>query len=690
MQAESGLDTPVQFVKGIGPKRAALLAKVGIRTVRDLLFHVPRRYVDRSTTAPIGRLAAGDEVTVFGRVLAVGARRTRQRRQLVSCIVGDDSGVIEALWFNRPDLKDRFAAGQEVMLSGKVTVYRQPQMVNPAFEFLDEAGECSGAVAIIPVYPLTEGLSTWTLRRAVRLALDRWGGHLLEGLPVAVLEQYRFPGILQALEAVHYPPNLAAASQARARLAYEELFHLEVLLALRHHRQAALRRGRAMVETRALTDRFRALVGFDFTAAQERVIAEILTDMGRDRCMNRLLQGDVGSGKTVVAIYAMLVAVENGAQAALMAPTEILAGQHFLGWRDALARLGVDARLLTGSTKVAVRREVLAGLAAGTVGMVFGTHALIEDEVRFRRLGLAVIDEQHRFGVMQRAALLNKDENPDFLVMTATPIPRTLVLTVHGDLDLSLLDEKPAGRKEVVTRVVPEGHRQRVYDYIEERVGRGEQAFVVCPIIEQSEKLDLQSAVATFERVRQASAGRRVGLVHGRMLADERDAVMDRFRRGELDILVTTTVVEVGVDVPNAAVMMIEHPERFGLAQLHQLRGRVGRGGQQAICVLMAPRGSPESLERLRYFAANADGFKLAERDLELRGPGEMLGTRQSGLPDLRVADLVADRELLDAARRDAFRLVELDPGLSAPGHEAVRQALEARWSGCEELMRVG
>jgi ATP-dependent DNA helicase RecG len=686
----TGLDTPIQFLKGIGPQRARLLERVGVRTVRDLLLHVPRRYVDRSATARIGQLSTGDEVTVFGRIIAVGARTTRGRRRLVSCIVGDGTGSIEALWFNRPDLKDRFRVGQEVILSGKVTVYRARQMVNPAFETPETTDEFAGTGAIIPMYPLTEGLSTWVLRRAMRSALDRFGRALAETLPGEVLTRYGFPAIGRALEDIHFPSDVASAGGARARLAYEELFYLELLLALRHRQHAARRKGRALVETGVLTRRFRELVGFEFTAAQRRVIGEILADMGRERRMNRLLQGDVGSGKTVIAIYAMLVAVESGGQAAMMAPTEILATQHYLGWRDVLAKLGVETRLLTGSTRAAGRREALAGLAAGTVGVVFGTHALIEGEVRFRRLALAVIDEQHRFGVMQRAALLAKDESPDFLVMTATPIPRTLVLTFYGDLDVSLLDEKPPGRIDVVTRVVPEGRRHQVYGYIEERLASGEQAFVVCPIIEESEKLDLVSAVTTFAQVQAAFPRRRVGLMHGRMPVDERDALMARLRRGELDILVSTTVIEVGVDIPGASVMLIEHPERFGLAQLHQLRGRVGRGGQRAVCVLMAPSGAAESMERLQFFAGTSDGFRLAEKDLELRGPGEILGTRQSGLPDLKVADIIRDNELLDAARQDAFRLVEIDPELCSPGHAMVRAVLVERYAGRDELMGIG
>ncbi|MBN2536858.1 ATP-dependent DNA helicase RecG [candidate division WOR-3 bacterium] len=686
------LDTKVQFVKGIGPARARQLARLDIATVRDLLFHVPRRWLDRSASPPIGDLKPGQEVTVFARVLAAGGRRMRNFRQMSSCVLADDSGAIEAFWFNRPDLKDLLRPGTELMVSGKVTAWRgRPRFTNPQFETVEPGGEASGVHAVVPVYPLTEGLSTWALRRAVRDALDRFGRELPETLTRETLDHYGFPGVRDALEAVHFPKSVKDALRARERLAYDELLYLELVLALRHRRHAELHRGRPLPGTGRLTGRFRELTGFEFTRAQERVITEIAADMASERGMNRLLQGDVGSGKTVVALYAMLVAVESGCQAALMAPTEILARQHFGGWHDRLRELGVETRLLTGSTRPTARAETLAGLESGQVQLVFGTHALIEAGVRFDQLGLVVVDEQHRFGVMQRAALMNKGENPDFLVMTATPIPRTLTLTVYGDLDVSVLDEKPPGRKEVVTRLVPESRRDRVYGYIEERLGRGEAVFFVCPLIEQSEKLDVASAVETSERVAATFPRRRVGLVHGRMRAEERDAAMDSLRRGELDILVSTTVIEVGVDIPRATVMVVEQPERFGLAQLHQLRGRIGRGDRRAVCVLMMPREPEgETGERLQFFGRTTDGFLLAEKDIELRGPGELLGTRQHGLPDLRVADIVRDGELLRRARRDAFRLVELDPGLVLPGHRRVRATLDERYHGREELLKVG
>ncbi len=687
----SGLETPIQYLKGIGPKRAEQFARIGVQTVRDLLFLVPRRYLDRSQVLPIARLRVGDEATVIGRIIATAHRRTKTKKELVSCLIKDDSDVIEVLWFNRPDLKTRFKPGQEILISGKVTRFRHKQFVNPSFELLEGKDGFSFANAIIPVYPLTAGLSMWVIRKAVQTGLERFGNLLNETLSREILSHYRFPDIKSAIAAVHFPRSLVLAEKARERLIYEELFFFQLLLALRRRSSEQVKKPRPLIEKGNLTQPFLKGLGFKLTRAQERVIAEIRQDMAQMRCMNRLLQGDVGSGKTVVALYAMLIACENGLQAALMAPTEILAEQHFYNWQERLKGLGLKAALLTGSTSVKERGQILAGLESGEVQMVFGTHALIEEGVRFSRLGLVVVDEQHRFGVMQRAALLNKGINPDFLVMTATPIPRTLTLTVYGDLDLSVLDEKPPGRMPVITRLFTEKQRQRVYEGIRRRLAMAEQVFVVCPLIEESEKLELASAVESYEKTKAAFPGYKIGLIHGRLRPEERRKMMERFRLGELDILVATPVIEVGVDIPNATVMVIEHPERFGLAQLHQLRGRIGRGERPSWCILMAQdEEMAESSERLRYFVSTNDGFKLAEKDLEMRGPGEILGTRQHGLPDLRIADIFRDREILLRARRDAFRLIELDPELKQPQNENIRKTLFERYQGRVELLRVG
>jgi ATP-dependent DNA helicase RecG len=689
---DSGLDTPVQYLKGIGPKRAALFARVGVETVRQLLFFAPRRYLDRSQMMAIRDLKPGDEATVIGRVVAAGARRLKSFRQVVSIAVRDPhGGMIEALWFNRPDLGERFAVGQEILLSGEVSLYRGKRFVNPMFELSEGDSGFSFTNTIIPIYPLTEGLSIWSIRRVVRVALDRFIGLVPETLPRETLVHYGFPGVREALETIHFPTGMAPAVRARERLIYDELFYFELLLALRRREYIQTRKGQSLKETGELTGRFLASLHFKLTSAQQRVLDEIRHDMADGHCMNRLLQGDVGSGKTVVALYAMLVAGENAWQAVMMAPTEILAEQHFAGWHERLESIGVANALLTGSTRAAARRGILAGLESGEIRIVFGTHALIEQGVKFNRLGLVVVDEQHRFGVMQRAALLNKGVNPDFLVMTATPIPRTLAMTAYGDLDSSVLDEKPPGRLAVRTMLMDEDQREAVYRSTARHLDAGEQAFVVCPLIEESEKLDLASAVQTFEKTTAAFPKHRVGLVHGRLKQDERSGLMERFRRGDLDILVATSVIEVGVDIPNATVMIIEHAERFGLAQLHQLRGRIGRSDKQSFCILVSGRaGAAEATERLRFFAATSDGFELAEKDMELRGPGELLGTRQHGLPDLRIADIVRDRKLLAESRRDAFRLVEIDPELKQAQNECVRKALLDRYRGRSELLRVG
>ncbi len=686
----TGLETPIQYLKGIGPKRAEQFARLGVETVGQLLFLVPRRYIDRSSVVPIRTLRVGDEATVVGRILGATSRRTRNRRAFVSCLVRDGSGTIEAVWFNRPDLAERFSPGQEILLSGQVTEYRRRQFVNPLFELAEPGDEFSFANAIIPVYPLTEGLNVWIIRRALRVALDRFVGLVSESLPKEVLTRYEYPDIRTALLNIHFPTDVGRAWRSRERLIYDELLYLELLLALRRRASAQVV-GQSLVEKGNLARPFLERLPFQLTSAQTRVLSEIRQDMARTASMNRLLQGDVGSGKTVLALAAMLIACENGFQAAMMAPTEILAEQHFLGWQPRLAELGVETVLLTGSVGAGERRRLLAGLEDGTVRIVFGTHALIEQGVKFSRLGLVVVDEQHRFGVMQRAALLNKGLNPDFLVMTATPIPRTLTMTVYGDLDVSVLDEKPPGRRPVQTRLVTDRDRPAVYQSVARHLDTGEQAFVVCPLIEESEKLDLASAVKTFEEMKAAFPRHRVGLVHGRLPSEERLAMMARFRNRELDVLVATSVIEVGVDVPNATMMLIEHPERFGLAQLHQLRGRIGRSGQQSYCILLAGRAVfGDVQERLRFFAGTTDGFALAEKDLELRGPGEILGTRQHGLPDLKVADVVRDRAVLARARQDAFALVELDPELKQPQNECIRQTLLSRYAGRAELARVG
>lgn len=690
-----GLSSPVQYLKGIGPRRAEYLARLGVHTVRDLLELVPRRYLDLTRRVRIADLRVGEEATVLGRVLVAGTVKTRNG-ELVSVMLSDGSGVIQAVWFNRSDLKGKFRRGQELILSGTASLYRGKQFVNPYYEIMGPEGSGARyprqAGTVLAIYPLTEGLRLWELRRAEYGALESYGAQLPEMLPEEILNRHRFPSVPKAYWDLHFPESLEAGERARQRFVYEELLYYQMLLEMRKRQNRSVEKGFAMPERGGLTRGFRSGLKFRLTPAQERVIKEITSDMAGPYPMNRLLQGDVGSGKTVVAIYSMLVAVENGFQAALMAPTEILAEQHWLVWKDPLEALGLRVGLLTGGLSPRERRSIAQAVAEGEIQLIFGTHALIEEGVEFQRLGLAVVDEQHRFGVMQRAALLNKGLKPDFLVMTATPIPRTLALTLYGDLDISTLNEKPPGRRPILTRLVSSSERARVYQFLKDRLSAGEQAYIVCPIIEASEKLDLKSALKTHEQICQRFEGFRVGLLHGRLSHQERLGVMEGFRAGIIQLLVTTTVVEVGVDVPRATLMLIEHPERFGLAQLHQLRGRVGRGGEVSYCFLMEPEhgGYGEARERLRFFAHNQDGFQLAEKDLELRGPGELLGTRQHGLPDLKIADLKHDRRFLFLAREDLLRVMGEDPEISKPEHKIFREALVEKFGERAQLLGVG
>jgi ATP-dependent DNA helicase RecG len=688
---DSPLDTPIQYLKGVGPRRAAYLLRLGVATVRDLLFLVPRRYLDRTRLYNIRELKPGDDVSIWGKVIAAGLVPTRSKGDLVSIRVRDQSSTVEAVWFHRPDLRYKFKAGQEILLSGQVSAYNGLKLVNPQFQLIDPEDEFRFTGAVIPIYPLTEGLGIWEIRNAVRAAIDKFLPHVPETLSQPLLAKYGYAGIRQTIVALHSPDSVEAGLKARLRLVFEEFFYFELVMALRKLHGTHLKKGASLVENGSRTGEFLSRLSFKYTAAQERVMREIKRDMALGTCMNRLLQGDVGSGKTVLAIHAMLIAVENGFQAAMMAPTEILAEQHYHVWRERLADIGVTCALLTGSVKAKPKREIQAAIAQGTCNIVFGTHALIESDVKFARLGLVVVDEQHRFGVMQRAALLNKGVNPDFLVMTATPIPRTITLTLYGDLDVSILDEKPPGRQRIQTYLRTDSKRPAIYDFLKQKIAEEQQVFVVCPLIEESEKLDIAAATKTYEDMRQAFPGVTVGLLHGRLKNDERTRVMEEFRAGRISILVSTTVIEVGVDIPKATVMVIEHPERFGLAQLHQLRGRVGRGADVSYCILLMPFiHAPEILERLRFFERTDDGFALAEKDLEIRGPGEVLGTRQHGLPDLKIADLQEDRALLFKARDEAFDLVRLDPTLAKPENKIVRDTLEQRYGGREDLLRVG
>jgi ATP-dependent DNA helicase RecG len=682
-------DTPVGKLPSVGPGRVRQLEQLGVRTVQDLLFLFPRHHVDYGRRDRIVELRFGMLSTIRGVVASVTLIPTRTGKQMVDVVVQDETGSVHAVWFN-PWIERQLNEGMEISLSGRVDQLRGTLCFkSPEWEPAESDPLHTGG--LVPVYPLTKGLYQKTMRSVVRSALDLGLASLEEFLPATTLRRVDgLPTIQEAVEWAHFPSGDTSEeawrrlAAARQRIAFNELLSLQIGL-LRRRQQWRNDPGNS-IPANAVD--FEAMIGglpFTLTSAQERTLQEILRDMAAPRPMSRLLQGDVGSGKTAVAAVAAFVAIRAGFQVALMAPTELLAEQHFRSLENLFSRLPEASRptldLLTGSTATSQRAEIAERLRNGTCDLLIGTHALIQGSVAFCKLGLAIIDEQHRFGVEQRGALRDKGVTPDVLVMTATPIPRSLALTVHGDLDVSTLDELPPGRHPIETRWVPAKEREDAYQFVREQVRAGHQIFVVFPLVEESEAVDARAAVEEHQRLSQdVFPALRVGLLHGRMRPAEKDAVMRQFRDREFDILVATSVVEVGIDIPNATVMMIEGADRFGLAQLHQFRGRVGRGTARSYCLLLADDISPEGRRRLEAMVDTQDGFRLAQIDLEMRGPGDFLGTRQSGLPEFHVADF-ADTRDLERARAEAERLLEEDPDLEKPEHQRLRQQVERFWS---------
>ena len=697
------LSTALQFLKGVGPRRAADLRRVGLETVEDLLYRFPIRYEDRGAFLPIAALRPGVTASITGEIISCGLRPTRRPRfKIFEMLVRDATGALRAIWFNQPFLADIFHPRQRVVLFGRLELSSHGlQLQNPQYEIVragedeqaPEGDEASGPEGlhtgrIVPIYEKTGTLTAKLQRTLVHEALAQLPAALDDPLPGAVRERQRLIDRRRALAEVHFPPEGARIdelnafrSPAHVRLIFEEFFLFQLGILLRRRRAAADRKPRPVTITDAIRESARRVLPFRLTGDQKKAIAEIIEDMKRPQPMNRLLQGDVGSGKTIVALLAALVAMENGLQVAFMAPTEILAEQHFMNIRRLLEPSRFRLALLTGATAARRRREAQAELAGGSLHLVVGTHALVEEAVAFRELGLVIIDEQHRFGVLQRAALRAKGLHPDVLVMTATPIPRTLALTAYGDLDTSVMREMPPGRQPITTIAKPESRRDEIYAYIRRQLDEGRQAYVIYPLVEESAKVDLKAATEMADHLAQeVFQAYRVGLLHGKMKGDAKDRVMGAFVRGELDVLVSTTVVEVGVDVPNATVMLVEHAERFGLSQLHQLRGRVGRGRHASSCVLLyqAPL-SDASRARLAALTETTDGFEIAERDLQLRGPGDFFGTRQSGLPTLRAGDLLRDHALMEEARREAAAALD-DPGQASALAALVHTGWERRF----------
>jgi ATP-dependent DNA helicase RecG len=699
--------TDVKYVPGVGPQRAATLASRGILTVGDLLAYLPFRYEDRIRFSRISEIRPGSTCTVQGIVASAGlVRYTRGRGAIYHLLVRDESGTLPCKFFHGAYLEGRFRPNQRIVVHGTAELdpYRpgRIEMINPQYEILGTGPADSTEVGrIVPIYEAIGTISSRMLRRIVHAALENLAAPPLDPLPVDLLSRYGFPSRRDALCFVHFPPPDVPIdrlngfrSPAHLRLIFEEFFFYQLSLALR--RQEAGRQVGIAFQVREprIREALKRVLPFKPTAAQKRVLAEIAADLERPAPMHRLLQGDVGSGKTIVALEAAAIAIENGFQVALMAPTEILAVQHFLSARRIFVRAGYTVELVISGLRGAEKRTALERVRTGAAQLVVGTHALLEDPVVFARLGLVIVDEQHRFGVLQRKRLAEKGAAPDVLVMTATPIPRTLSLTLYGDLDISVIDEMPPGRRPVETRWSAPEHLPGVWDFLRSETARGRQAYVVYPVIEQSKSAaaqrSLKAAIVEYERLQKhVFPSLRVGLLHGRMRSEEKEEVMERFRRGDLQLLVSTTVIEVGVDVPNATAMVIEHADRFGLAQLHQLRGRIGRGGEKSACILIAPQSvSDEARQRLQTMVATNDGFVIAEADLKLRGPGEFFGTRQHGALGLHVANPLRDHELLEWARREAFALVE------KPEADAARRrllaSLDPEWRRRYQLASVG
>lgn len=687
------LDTPVEFLTGVGPRRAEALRRLNIFTARDLLFHIPHRYEDASTVSPIARLKVGDDATVIGTVISKGILPTRKGLRIFQAVVQDASGLIEVGWPGQPWLDRQINKGDQLLLSGPVRFYHGRQLAPREFVNLGPEGDTTDAGRVLAVYPATEGLSFKLIRQLIDKHLDTFLPLVAEYLPSELLAEAGVPPLPEALRALHRPTSVAEALAARGRLAYEELLFVHLL----HLRARAIAReardGIRFENRKDLTSRFREVLPFALTGAQVRAVREIVADMCAPERMHRLLQGDVGSGKTVVAVFASLLALENGYQVAVMAPTELLAEQHARTFDALLAPLGIIPVLITGSRSAKERKLAATRLESGEPCIAIGTHALQVEGTRFAKLGLAIIDEQHRFGVEHRRALVEQGtarEKPDVLLMSATPIPRSLALTMYGDLDVSVLDERPPGRQPVTTALRNESARARVMGFVERQVEAGRQAYLVYPLIDESEKVTLKAATKAFDELASGPlAGRRLALLHGKMKADEKDAVMRRFRDGDLDVLVATTVIEVGIDVPNATVMVVEHPERFGLSQLHQLRGRVGRGAEESYCILLGDVGE-EVAERLRPFLETEDGFAIARADLEQRGMGDLFGERQSGVPMFKVADPLRDETLSELARAGAERLLARDPALKRPEHAGLHETLRRQYGRAMELFRVG
>ncbi len=683
------LKKPIQYLKGVGEARALLFHRLGIFTIGDIITHYPRDYEDRSKLKKIAELLDGEQCSFEG-IITSKPTETRPRKGLLlsKAVISDGTGFINAVWFNQGYLKNSLKQGEKYIFYGTIIRKRTLEIVNPVFEKVNGTGQVN-TCRIVPVYPSTGKLSQNMIRGAIRSALELAGEYLEEALPEWILTQYGLADVQYSINNIHYPQNDDAFMKARERLVFEEFLLLQLGLLCRKDVNTAERKG-ITFNAGSEVHQFIDLLPFRLTNAQKRVFSEIEKDMESDRIMNRLVQGDVGSGKTVVAVLALFKAAKSGYQGALMAPTEILAKQHYTSIAPMLEPLGIKTVLLTGSTAPKEAKTIIEEISCGLVDLVIGTHALLEDRVVFKNLGLVVTDEQHRFGVRQRAVLSQKGENPDMLVMTATPIPRTLALILYGDLDISIIDELPPGRKKVETYVVDNSMRERINKFIRKQVAEGRQVYIVCPMVEESDTVEAQSATELAEQLAYKTfSDLRVALVHGKMKPAEKESVMTEFAAGRTDILVSTTVIEVGVNVPNASLMVVENAERFGLAQLHQLRGRVGRGEYSSYCILFNEGKTDVSRERMLILSKTSDGFVISEKDLELRGPGDFFGTRQHGIPELKIANLYKDVEILKKAQKAAEKIITSDRKLEGKENQALNRAVKVKFSAVAENLSM-
>lgn len=672
----------IQYLKNIGPARAEIFKRLGILNLEDLFFYFPRRHIDRTTIKKISCAIPGEKETLLGKVIHTEEFRPRKHIYIFKAVIYDGSSYITAVWFNNKYLAKNISEGVELTVTGKVEYRFGKREISVAeFEILDNDKEESVNFGrIVPIYPgLTDKLPQKTFRNIVKYAFENHSQLLKEVLPQQIILKHKLSERKNAIFTLHFPEDEISFEKARRRMAFEELFLLQI--SLQYGRSVQKQKsGKIHIVDENLRKSFLEMLPFQLTKAQNKVIHEIDKDMSVQAPMARLVQGDVGSGKTVIAQLAILTAVASGSQAALLAPTEILAQQHYNGFKSYLDSIGIPCALLKGGMRQKERAEILNGISTGTIVVVIGTHAIIQNEIIYKNLGLAIIDEQHRFGVRQRVALELKGSHPDVLIMTATPIPRTLSMTLYGDLEVSTIDELPPGRKPIKTYHVKNDMQKRIHAFLEKEVASGRQCYYVCPLVEESEKIDLEAATTLYADLKECYPKLNIGLVHGKLPQKEKDNVMTEFRNGLIDILVATTVIEVGVNVPNASVMVIKDADRFGLAQLHQLRGRIGRGAYQSYCVLLAEPKTIEGKARMEIMEKSNDGFYIAEEDLKLRGPGEFLGTRQHGLSEIKIANLVRDVDLLSEARTDAMQILENDPELGERENETLFESIKAKY----------